>query len=215
MTKSAHRSHTYEYPMPAVTVDVVVFALVESKLKVLLIKRGDDPYAGYWALPGGFLEENEPISAGALRELKEETTLVPEGPLVFLNAYGNPGRDPRGWTISLAHIALVGPPLPEVVGSDDASEAEWRDIDAPSELAFDHAEILADAIVRLKSLIDLGELGLGLLPKTFGMADIERLFQTLGETPEEAETWRDYLIDIGAIEPIPRSKSKFQATSRT
>ena len=99
--------YCYDYPRPAVTVDLAIFALSGDGLRVLLIRRKHDPFAGRWALPGGFLEIDEAIEAGARRELREETGFAPTGPIAFLGAYGEPGRDPRGRTISLAHAAVL------------------------------------------------------------------------------------------------------------
>ncbi len=206
----APKTYTYDYPRPELTVDVVAFASVESKLHILLIRRREEPYAGSWALPGGFLEENEVIERGVLRELREETGLDSSGPLIFLNPYGDPGRDPRAWTISLAYMLLVPPPLPEVKGTDDATIARWHEMVSIPELAFDHAMIVHDALECLLSMVDLGDRGVELLPKAFTMADIERLFRSIGETPEEAEHWRDYMLDLGRIEPVPRSKTKYR-----
>src|SRR4051794_35060492 len=99
--------YCYEYPRPAVTVDQAIFAIDDDGLKVLLIKRKHEPFAGRWALPGGFLEIDEAIEDGARRELREETDLSSAGPISFLGVYGDPGRDPRVRTISLAHAAVL------------------------------------------------------------------------------------------------------------
>src|SRR4051794_19316530 len=105
--------YCYDYPRPAVTVDLVVFSLSGDELRVLLIRRKADPFAGRWALPGGFLEMDEPIADGARRELREETGLEAAGPLALIGVFGDPGRDPRGRTISLAHATVVRGPVAE------------------------------------------------------------------------------------------------------
>ncbi len=141
--------YCYDYPRPAVTVDLAVFAIDGETLKVLVIRRKHDPFAGSWALPGGFLEINEDFETGVRRELKEETGLEVDNPIHFVGVYGDPGRDPRGRTISIAYQATLASSPPRVVGSDDAAEAAWLD---PKELlqsqglAFDHQRILADAL---------------------------------------------------------------------
>jgi len=210
MTKAVANTFTYDYPRAAVTVDVVAFTLVDTSIRVLLIQRKSAPFAQLWALPGGFLEENEPIEIGTFRELKEETQLEPKSRLTWLGAFGDPGRDPRGWTISLASFVLIPPPTPLVVGSDDAGAAAWHDFNSLPPLAFDHEVIVRRAYIRLCSAIDIGDLGTDLLPASFTMTDVNKLFLALGETAEEAEHWRDYLLDIGKIEPAPRSKSKYR-----
>ena len=208
--KSITQPYCYPYARPAVTVDVVAFALVESALRVLLIQRGQEPFFGRWAFPGGFLEANELPEVGASRELREETGLEPKEPLIFLEPFGDPNRDPRGWTISLAYMVLVGPPLSEVVGSDDATKAEWHDMLNLPLLAFDHSKILIKAFTRLYALIDLGDHGVEFLPEVFTLDHIEILYHALGETTEEAIAWRDYLLHLGRIELLPRSKSKYR-----
>jgi len=136
--------HCYDWPRPAVTTDIVVLADREAGLSVLLIRRKGEPFAGQWALPGGFLDQGETLPACAARELKEETGLVAPH-LTLVGAYGDPGRDPRGWTVSVAWLARVSADVSPVAG-DDAAEVGWFAIDALPELAFDHGRIVAEAL---------------------------------------------------------------------
>ena len=133
----------YDYPRPALTVDAVV-ATRDDHPKVLLIKRLKDPFAGKWALPGGFAEEGETLAAAARRELKEETG-ADVGELEQLYTAGDPGRDPRGWTVSVAFLARVDAKKVKAKAADDAADVGWFPLDALPELAFDHAMILGRA----------------------------------------------------------------------
>jgi 8-oxo-dGTP diphosphatase len=138
--------YCYDHPRPAVTVDLVTIARDGASRRVLLVRRKKEPFAGKWALPGGFLDINEPIEEAARRELKEETGVEPAGPLAFVGVYGDPGRDPRGRTISIAYRAVIIGPPPNATGADDAEEAAWFDPEGLRGLAFDHDLILADAL---------------------------------------------------------------------
>lgn len=162
--------YCYDYPRPAVTVDLVLFALDGDELRTLLVRRKHEPFAGHWAFPGGFLEIDEPVEVGVRRELREETGLDFAGPLAFLGAYAAPSRDPRGRTISLAHVAAIAGPPPGVAGGDDAAEAAWTPARVEARpLAFDHDTMLGDAIRWLQVAVDVGRSGLDLLPDEFGI----------------------------------------------
>jgi 8-oxo-dGTP diphosphatase len=140
--------YTYEYPRPAVTTDAVVFAREDSKLYVLLIKRGRPPFEGMWALPGGFLDMDEELEDGVKRELEEETGLTGVD-LKQFHTYGTIGRDPRHRTISVAFAGVIDKPA-EVKGDDDAAEAKWFPVDGLPPLAFDHEEIIKDALKEIE-----------------------------------------------------------------
>ena len=138
-------THCYDWPRPSVTTDIVLLAGREAGLSVLLVRRKGEPFAGQWALPGGFLDEGETLQACAARELKEETGVVAPD-LTLVGAYGDPGRDPRGWTVSIAFRARVDAEDVTPVAGDDAAEAGWFVVDALPGLAFDHGRIVADAL---------------------------------------------------------------------
>lgn len=136
-------SYTYKYPRPAVTTDCVVFTN-EEEPKVLLIQRGNEPYKGCWAFPGGFMNMEETAEECAVRELKEETGLT-VNQIQQIGAYSKVDRDPRGRTISIAYLAIVDAPA-AVSGMDDAAKAAWFPLTSLPNLAFDHQDIMTDAI---------------------------------------------------------------------
>ena len=133
----------YQYPHPCVTTDCVIFGFDGTKLNVLLIERGIDPFKGRWAFPGGFLKMDETALQGAKRELYEETGLK-DAYIHQFHAFSGVDRDPRERVITIAYLAEIDAPIP-VKGSDDAARAQWFPLDALPPLAFDHAEILLDA----------------------------------------------------------------------
>ena len=136
-------AYTYKYPRPAVTADCVLITR-EAEPKVLLIQRGDQPFKGGWAFPGGFMNMDETTEQCAVRELEEETGLR-LSKVQQIGAYSKVDRDPRGRTVTVAYLAIVDEPV-TVTGQDDAAQAEWFPIDALPPLAFDHEDIMRDAI---------------------------------------------------------------------
>ncbi len=132
------------HPGPMLTADVVAVA-GGSPGSVLLVRRGNPPFEGEWALPGGFVEDREPTLEAARRELDEETGLGSAGALRLVGVYDTPGRDPRGWTVSVAYRADL-PGEDAVAGADDAAEARWFPVGDLPPVAFDHATIIADAV---------------------------------------------------------------------
>ena len=146
------RMPTYDYARPAVTVDTAVFRGPSHARELLLVRRGVDPYAGMWALPGGFLELDEPLDHCARRELAEETGLSPAGRFAHVGAYGDPGRDPRGWTVTVLFAVAMGEGEPDAVaGGDDAAEAAWHPVAELPSLAFDHERLVRDAAAWIAS----------------------------------------------------------------
>ena len=145
-------TYIYDYPRPALTADCVIFGRDEKGgLSVLLIERGEEPYKGCWAFPGGFMEMDETTEETASRELKEETGLVipaGSGQLKELGCYSAVDRDPRGRVITIAYYATIN--KCEVKGSDDVREARWFPLSQIPPLAFDHAQILSNALRKLK-----------------------------------------------------------------
>ena len=134
--------YAYQYPRASVTADAVLFAEKDGQMYVLLIQRGNDPYKGYWAFPGGFLNMDETVARCAERELEEETGIVLTG-MQLAGVYSDVERDPRGRVITAAYTAMTA--MPQAVAADDAAAARWWPLSALPQLAFDHDKILADA----------------------------------------------------------------------
>ena len=143
--------YTYKYPRPAVTADCIVITK-EAEPKVLLIERGDNPFKGCWAFPGGFMNMDETTEQCAIRELEEETGLK-VSKVYQIGAYSKVDRDPRGRTVTVAYLAIVNKPI-AVSGQDDAAKAEWFSLSALPQLAFDHADIMRDAIRLYNQLME-------------------------------------------------------------
>ncbi|KAL3143598.1 hypothetical protein ABBQ38_002395 [Trebouxia sp. C0009 RCD-2024] len=141
--------YSYKYPRPGLTVDACIVSQ-QTPPKILLIKRQKAPCKDQWALPGGFVDENEPLEKAAARELQEETSVNPKDVLLTqVGTFGDPGRDPRGWQVSVAYAALVPSTDMGVKAADDATEAEWYDITKLPALAFDHKLIIRTAFEHL------------------------------------------------------------------
>lgn len=145
--------YSYDYPRPLVTVDTIILreSPLQKGLEVLLIERKNDPYAGYWALPGGYLDMEEELEVAASRELAEETGLKLNRAMKTLGTYGKVGRDPRGRTITVVFGIILNQHEAKatVIGMDDASRAKWHSISEIPTLAFDHEKILSDGIKQL------------------------------------------------------------------
>ncbi|MCA9637640.1 MAG: NUDIX hydrolase, partial [Myxococcales bacterium] len=165
-------SFTYEYPRPALTVDCVVFGVDEGGLKILLIERDIEPFAGRWALPGGHVHIDEEIEDAARRELEEETG-VDKLFLEQLYTFGAVDRDPRGRVVTVAYYALVRLADHRVRAATDARDAAWFAADALPPLAFDHAKIVEVARARLRGKVRYEPIGFELLPRKFTLSQLQ------------------------------------------
>ncbi|SEM22486.1 8-oxo-dGTP diphosphatase [Stigmatella aurantiaca] len=194
-------SYTYEYPRPAVTVDCVVFGLDEEDLKVLLIQRGAEPFAGKWALPGGFVQMDESLEEAARRELEEEAGIRPSH-LEQLYTFGAPGRDPRGRVITVAYFVLVKLSDYRPRASSDAREAAWFSVWDTPKLAFDHAEVLTTALQRLKGKVRYQPIGFELLPPKFTLTQLQRLYETVLERQLDKRNFRKKILAMDLLEEL-------------
>lgn len=190
---------TYEYPRGAVTVDCVVFGLDEDDLKVMLIQRNLPPFEGKWALPGGFVHLEETLEEAARRELEEETGLCKVF-LQQLHTFGAVDRDPRERVISVAYYALVKLSDHRVQAATDARDAAWFGVhDVPS-LAFDHADILALALEKLRSKLRSEPIGFELLPKKFTLSQLQHLYELVLERTLDKRNFRKKVLSMDLLE---------------
>ncbi len=193
------KSYCYRYPHPAVTTDVVLFTIREDSLQLLLIERGNEPFKGSWALPGGFVDIDEDLEAGAARELAEETG-VENLYLEQLGTFGTPGRDPRERVISVAYLALAPETRLAVRAGDDAAAADWFPVKALPPLAFDHAEIIEVAHQRLVGKLDYSTIAFHLLPETFTLSELQRVYETLVDAEIDKRNFRKWAQALEVIE---------------
>ncbi|MFF4775839.1 NUDIX domain-containing protein [Microtetraspora fusca] len=171
-------------PVVLLAVDLVILTLRESRLQILLVERGIEPYKGALALPGGFLQHSEEsLIAAAHRELSEEADIdVATLTLEHLGVYGDPGRDPRGRVVSVAYLAIA-PWLPEPTAGTDAANAEWQAVDrvlsGELELAFDHRRIVADGVERARVKLEHSALATAFCGPTFTITDLQEVYEAV------------------------------------
>ncbi|MFF3555469.1 NUDIX hydrolase [Streptomyces tsukubensis] len=195
----------YAFPPFAVTVDLAVFTVRDAQLNVLLVERGEDPYRGDWALPGGFVRPGESAGQAARRELAEETGLshgtVHGLHLEQLRTYSEPDRDPRMRVVSVAYTALL-PDLPEPRGGGDAAAARWTPRADTGPLAFDHDRILADAVDRIRAKFEYTGLATSFCPAAFTLGELQQVYETVWGVPLDRPNFRrKVLATPGFVEP--------------
>jgi len=190
--------YTYQYPRPALAVDCIVFGLDGEELKVLLIERRHEPFAGRWALPGGFVDVGEAPEQAARRELEEETGLK-DVFLEQLHTFGEPGRDPREHVVSVAHYALVNVADTRVRADDDARQAGWFPVGRPPALAFDHAKILRMAHDRLQERLRRQPVGRELLPRRFTLSQLQHVYETILGRKIDKRNFRRRVLRTGLL----------------
>lgn len=192
---------TYEHPRPALAVDCVVFGFdadLNADLKVLLIRRAIEPFKGQWALPGGFVRTNETLEAAALRELREETGLS-DLYLEQLYTFGDPNRDPRDRTVSVAYYALVTLAGRRLTATADAADVAWFPASDLPSLGFDHGRIVDLAIQRLKSKVRYQPVGFELLPDKFTLSQLQHLYESVLERPLDKRNFRKKILGMDIL----------------
>ena len=198
-------SHTYQYPRAALTVDCVVFGFDDGELKVLLIQRALEPFKGSWALPGGFVRVDETLDTAARRELAEEAGLQD----VFLEqlcTFGAVERDPRERVVSVAYYALVKLANFSTRAATDAADAQWFPVAHVPKLAFDHAEILATALARLKGKVRYQPIGFELLPPKFTLSQLQHLYEAVLATELDKRNFRKKVLSFGLLRPLKETQ---------
>ena len=184
-----------------VTVDVVIFTIQEGVLKVLLVKRLVEPFIGQFAIPGGFVHEDEDLEEAALRELKEETG-VADVYLEQLYSFGKPDRDPRGRVITVAYFALISSDRTLKAGTD-AAEAAWFPMDDLPPLAFDHATILNYALERLRNKLEYTTVGFQLLPEKFTLTELQEVYSAILGKKLDKRNFRRKMSILKILKPLP------------
>ena len=186
----------YKYPHPSVTTDCVIFSFDGTKLRVLLVQRGIEPFKGFWAFPGGFVKMEESAEEGALRELQEETGL--RGAYIKqFHTFSAPNRDPRERVITIAYYALVK--LQEVKGADDAADARWYALDEVPSLAFDHDLILRTALKELRKQIHFEPIGFELLPEKFTIKELQNLYEAILDVNFDRRNFYNKMKRLGLL----------------
>lgn len=203
------RDVTYDYdpgayPPFAVTVDVAVFTIRDDALQVLLIERGEEPFLGAWALPGGFVKIDEDLDRAAARELAEETGLrAGAWHLEQLGTYGAPGRDPRMRVITVAYWAICAD-LPVLHGGGDAAAAALTPVQEIEggrvRLAFDHERIVRDAVERTRSKLEYTALAARFCPPEFTVARLRRVYEAVWNTRLDPGNFQRNVQESGAFE---------------
>jgi 8-oxo-dGTP diphosphatase len=189
----------------SVTVDVVIFTLLDDELKVLLIKRSRWPFDGMWAIPGGFVQPHESLEAAARRELEEETG-ARDVYLEQLYTFGEPDRDPRGRIVTVAYFALVAAKRLDLRtdSSYEASEVAWWPAYNLPDLAFDHSRIMTYAIQRLRYKLEYSAVGFQLLPELFSLSELQSAYETILREPLDKRNFRRKVLAADILEETDR-----------
>ena len=189
------------------SVDAVVFGYEEQTISVLLIKRKYEPFKGKWAIPGGFVLNNESLEEAVERELKEETG-IKINYLEQLYTFGKPKRDPRNRVVSVAYYGLVKPSAFKIFASTDAEEVQWFNISELPKLSFDHEDILEKAISRLQGKITYEPVGFELLDTKFPFSDLEKLYTTLLGRAIDRRNFRKKMLGLNILDQLDEKVSK-------
>lgn len=197
--------YSYEYPHPAVTVDIVIFTIRDARLKLLLIRRAGEPYRGKWALPGGFIHLDEALDASARRELEEETG-VSGVYLEQLYTFGAPQRDPRERVITVAYYALIPSDKLQLRAATDADAVGWFGMDELPQLAFDHTDIIAMAHERLVAKLDYSTLAFQFMGGDFTLSELQSVYEIILREELDKRNFRKWALALEQIEETGRER---------
>jgi 8-oxo-dGTP diphosphatase len=185
--------------LPAVTVDLVIFTVSEGLLKALLVKRVEEPFAGCWSIPGGFLNADESLDDAAVRVMQDKTG-VKEVYLEQLYTFGDPERDPRARVITVTYLALI--PWKNLMQPASAKVADvaWFPVDSLPSLAFDHKKIMDYAIARLRAKASYSNIVYGLMPERFRLSDLQKIYEIIINKPLDKRNFRKRMLATGLLQ---------------
>jgi 8-oxo-dGTP diphosphatase len=197
-----------QFPAFAVTVDIVILTMSAGTLHVLLVRRGEEPFEGFWAVPGGFKRPAETLDAAAKRELREETGVDAASVLAQFGAYGDPGRDPRMNVVTVAYLAVLRD-VGDVEAGTDAADAALIPVsdvlNGKLQLAFDHAQIVRDSIERVRVELEASGIATAFVGQTFTMAELRSVYEAIwGVQLDAANFRRSILAEEGWVVPTGR-----------
>jgi 8-oxo-dGTP diphosphatase len=184
-----------------VTVDIVIFTVRERNLQVLLVRRGVPPFKGQYAIPGGFIHDDESLEQAAKRELHEETGLH-DLFLEQLYSFGDPARDPRGRVVTVAYYALISSERHSLAAGSDASEARWFSMSELPTLAFDHKQILDYALERLRNKLEYTTVGFQLLAEKFTLSELQSVYEAILGRRLDKRNFRRKIALLGILKPL-------------
>jgi 8-oxo-dGTP diphosphatase len=203
----------FRMPTLTMTTDIVIFTIRDDRLEILLIQRGNPPYQGKWALPGGLVEEDEDLDVCAHRELEEETK-VTNVALEQLHTFGTPHRDPRGRLVTVAYYTLVHPDRLHPEAASDAADVRWFAVDTLPSLAFDHAKIIAMARRRLRARFDESVDAFDFLPMTFTLDELRKVHEIVGGERLDSRKFRRRVLALELIEDTGKTRTRGSRPAR-
>ncbi len=193
------------YEQTAVTVDLVIFTVNQNRLNALLVKRAGAPFDGYWSIPGGFLRTGESLEEAALRVMEEKTG-VKEVYLEQLYSFGRPDRDPRARIITVTYFALIPWKRLAQPASQKVTDVAWFAVEDFPPLAFDHQEILAFAVNRLRAKAGYSSIVYGLLPEAFRLSDLQKMYEIIMNRTFDKRNFRKRMLASGLLEETGRKE---------
>lgn len=193
------------YEQPIVTVDLVIFTVNEDTLKVMLVKRADDPFADRWSIPGGFLKIRESLQDAALRVLREKAG-VSDVYVEQLYTFGDPDRDPRGRVITVTYFALIPWKSLTQPPSDKVSDLMWASVNHLPKLAFDHKEIVEYAVKRLRAKASYSNIVYGLMPRQFRLSELQKMYELIINDKLDKRNFRKRMLATGLLQETGRKE---------